>query len=126
MNIFAKFIVVGVLNTALGYAVIFGFMYLLGVSPVLSNAAGYLIGLTVSYLLNRNFTFRSAAKSKPEIFRFLLVFLISYFANLSVLLILIQNMGMHEGIAQVLAGIVYVATSFLMNKYYVFRPRFLD
>ena len=122
MNLFAKFIFVGLLNTTLGYAVIFGFMYLLGASPILSNVAGYLIGLTVSYLLNRKFTFKSAAESRPELIRFLLVFLLSYFANLSVLVILISNFGVHDGMAQVLAGVVYVVTSFLMNKYYVFRP----
>jgi putative flippase GtrA len=121
MNIFAKFIAVGILNTALGYAAIFGFMYLLGASPILSNAAGYLIGLSVSYVLNRRFTFKSSAKTSPELLRFLLVFLVSYLANLAVLLILIQNLEVHQGIAQVLAGVVYVATSFLMNKYYVFR-----
>jgi putative flippase GtrA len=123
---FLKFILVGTLNTALGYAVILGCMYLLGISAVLSNLTGYLFGLTISYVLNRNFTFKSTSKSKTELLRFLIVFLLSYLANLVVLLASIHYAGMHEMIAQVLAGMVYVVTSFLMNKYYVFSRLVLE
>lgn len=123
---FLKFMLVGTLNTALGYAVIFACMYLLGLSAVLSNVTGYLFGLTISYALNRSFTFKSTSKSKTELLRFLIVFLIAYLANLGVLLASIRYAGMHEGMAQVLAGAVYVATSFLMNKYYVFRRLVLE
>jgi putative flippase GtrA len=121
MKIFAKYLLVGLLNTALGYAVIFGCMYLAGWSAILSNVAGYSAGLMISYALNRTFTFRSTAKSHSEIVRFLLVFLISYLSNLGVLWTLIHQAGIHEGVSQVLAGIVYVVTSFLMNRFYVFK-----
>lgn len=123
---FLKFVMVGTLNTALGYAVIFACMYLLGLSAVLSNVTGYLFGLTFSYALNRNFTFKSTSKSKTELVRFLFVFLVAYFANLGVLLALLRYAEMNEGFAQVLAGAVYVVTSFLMNKYYVFRRLALE
>lgn len=123
---FLKFVMVGTLNTALGYAVIFACMYLLGFSAVLSNVTGYLFGLTISYALNRSFTFKSTSKSKTEVVRFLFVFLVAYLANLGVLLALIRYAGMHEGVAQVSAGAVYVVTSFLMNKYYVFRRLALE
>ena len=123
---FLKFVVVGTLNTALGYAVIFACMYLLGLSAVLSNVTGYLFGLTISYVLNRSFTFKSTSKSTTEVVRFLFVFLIAYLANLGVLLALIRYAGMHEGVSQILAGAVYVVTSFLMNKYYVFRRLALE
>ncbi len=116
-----KFLVVGVLNTLLGYAIIFACMYLLGATAVVSNIIGYMTGLVLSYVLNRKITFQSTSKSKAEIFRFLLVFLVAYLANLGVLLMLIRIEGVHEGVAQVLAGIVYVFVSFFLNKYYVFH-----
>ncbi|WP_077046219.1 GtrA family protein [Pseudomonas sp. KK4] len=115
-----KFVIVGVLNTILGYSVIFGCMYILGMDPVISNVVGYLIGLMLSYTLNRKVTFQSTSKSKSEVVRFLIVFLIAYFANLAVLMILINVGVFHEVVNQIVAGAVYVVFSFFLNKYYVF------
>lgn len=116
-----KFLFVGALNTLFGYAVIFFCMYILGASAVASNVIGYLMGLVLSYVLNRKVTFRSTSKSRMEAVRFLFVFLIAYAMNLCVLLLLIRVGQVHEGLAQVLAGMAYIAVSFLLNKYYVFQ-----
>ena len=124
MKQFLRFAAVGVANTAIGYAVIFACMYLLKMGAVASNVVGYAVGLVVSYLLNRNFTFRSVAARAPELLRFVSIFLLAYLANLCVLMLLIRRLDMHEGVAQVLAGVAYFVLSFLMSKYYVFAgPR---
>lgn len=115
-----RFAAVGVVNTGLGYAVIFACMYLLGLGAVLSNVLGYAVGLVVSYILNRTYTFRSAAAAQGEILRFISIFLLAYLANLAALMLLIHRIGMHEGGAQLLAGVVYFGLSFILNKYYVF------
>lgn len=115
-----RFAAVGVVNTALGYAVIFACMYLVGLGAVTSNVIGYAVGLIVSYLLNRSFTFRSAAPPRREIIRFVAIFLLAYLANLATLVLLIRHAGVHEGVAQLIAGVVYFALSFVLNKYYVF------
>lgn len=115
-----RFAAVGVVNTGLGYAVIFACMYLAGLGAVVSNVIGYAVGLIVSYLLNRSFTFRSAAPPRAEILRFVAIFLLAYLANLAALVGLIRHAGMHEGVAQVVAGVVYFVLSFVLNKYYVF------
>lgn len=116
-----RFLLVGALNTLLGYAIIFAFMYLIGFTAVVSNIIGYIIGLVLSYVLNRKITFRSTSESKAEMLRFLLVFFLAYLANLGALLALIRIGSVHEGLAQVFAGIVYVFVSFFLNKYYVFH-----
>ncbi len=121
MRQFVKFFLVGVFNTGVGYAVIFSCMYLLGLSAVLSNILGYLFGLSISYFLNRNFTFRSTSQPKTEIPKFLFVFFVAYFANLGVLLLLLSHTEIHEALSQIIAGVVYITTSFSMNKNFVFR-----
>ena len=118
-----KFAVVGALNTALGYAAIFGCMYVLGLGAVVSNVIGYTVGLAVSYSLNRSFTFRSSGARRAEMMRFLAIFLLAYLANLGVLVLLVLRFSWHEAVAQVIAGVVYFGLSFLLNKYYVFRGR---
>ncbi len=116
-----KYVVVGLANTALGYAIIFGCMYWLGLGPVLSNVIGYALGLVVSYLLHRKVTFQSTQTGHAEALRFLVVFGVAYSLNLLMLMLLIDYWHVHKGWSQVIAGAVYVIASFLMQKFYVFR-----
>lgn len=121
MKQFLRFLTVGVFNTIFGYCIIFACMYVAGLSAEVSNMFGYAVGLTTSYLLNRNYTFRSKQARKGEIARFLVVFAIAYVANFLALLLLIRQLDVHEGLSQILAGAVYVLASYAMNKVYVFR-----
>jgi putative flippase GtrA len=116
-----RFATVGVLNTLLGYAVIFLCMYVLGQGAVTSNVIGYAVGLLVSFVLNRTFTFRSTSAALPEAFRFLVIFVLAYLANLGVLIFLTRQLHVHEGLSQVLAGAVYFVLSFALSKCYVFK-----
>jgi putative flippase GtrA len=123
MKQFYRFLTVGVFNTLLGYCIIFACMYLVNMSPEISNLFGYSVGLVASYILNRNYTFNSNQRQKTEIIRFLVVFIIAYGSNFAILVILIHKFGIHEGASQILAGIIYVTVSFFMNKYYVFKAK---
>jgi putative flippase GtrA len=119
--LFTKFIIAGLLNTLAGYSVIFSAMYLMGISSEISNALGFGFGLGVSYLLHRNFTFKSNLAKNKEFIRFFSVFCISYAANFVILLLLIYYYKVNPALSQILAGLAYVSTSFLLNKQYVFR-----
>ncbi|WP_394789267.1 GtrA family protein [Rhodoferax sp.] len=121
MKQLAKYLLVGVLNSGFGYAIIFSCMYLLHMRPEISNVIGYGFGMVISYALNRDFTFERVATGRSAAMRFIFVGLVAYSANLGMLLALIHYAHLHEGVAQVLAGGVYVATSFLIYKFYVFR-----
>lgn len=121
MSQFVRFLLVGIFNTVFGFAVIFACMYLAKLGPLLSNVIGYGGGLVTSYALNKWFTFRSTARGAAEPLRFLLVFGISYLLNLAALLVLVRHLAVHEGLAQLVAGVVYVSASYLLNRYFVFR-----
>ncbi|TFH44546.1 MAG: GtrA family protein [Lysobacterales bacterium] len=121
MKQFLRFLTVGVINTIVGYCVIFACMYLAKMSAESSNVTGYAVGLIASYILNRRYTFNSKQNRRSEIIRFLTVFVVAYAANFAVLVLLIHTLGLHEGASQILAGLVYVVASFIMNKYYVFQ-----
>lgn len=82
---------------------------------------GYLAGLTFSYILNRTYTFASQQKPSKEIVKFVLVFLVAYLLNFLILILLIHKLNIHEGVSQIVAGVFYVMSSFLMNKYYAFK-----
>jgi putative flippase GtrA len=119
---FARFVAVGIFNTLLGYAVIFACMYVAKMGAEASNVAGYAVGLVASYALNRSYTFGSRARVSGELVRFLAVFGVAYGLNFVALLVLIHALGVHAALSQVLAGVVYVGASYLMNRFYVFKP----
>ena len=63
-----RFLLVGVVNTLVGYGVMFGLYNLAGLhlwgdpGYWISSAANYLVGSVVSFFLNKHFTFRSREK----------------------------------------------------------------
>ena len=117
----ASFGAVGVINTLVGYAVIYACMLGLGMSPLSSNVAGYALGLCCSFLLNRRLTFRSQGRAHREALRFLLAFAVAYACNVAVLLASIELIGIDPVWAQLVAGVAYTGVFFVLSKLYVFR-----
>ena len=67
---FLKFVIVGVLNTLFGSAVMFGCYNLLHLSYWVSTAANYVFGSILSYFLNKHFTFQNKEKGAGTLLRF--------------------------------------------------------
>lgn len=66
----AKFLVVGVINTLVGTAIMFGLYNLAHCSYWMSSAANYILTSILSFFLNKYFTFGSKEKSAAEVLRF--------------------------------------------------------
>lgn len=115
-----RFALVGVFNTVFGYGLIFACMYILGLTPIASNIVGYGVGVLFAYLLHRNFTFGSAGTHRKEATRFLVVFGLAYTANLTVLYLLTHRFRVSGAWSQILSGAVYVTSSFVLSKCFVF------
>lgn len=116
-----RFLLVGVVNTLVGLVVIFGLKFFLQAGDVLANAAGYLVGLSVSFLLNRSWTFRHRGNVGGAAVRFFAAFIIAYAINLSVVLTLIEWWSVNGYLAQALGVPPYTVTFFLLSKYFAFR-----
>lgn len=116
-----RFLIVGVLNTIVGLSVIFACKAFAGFGDALANATGYAVGLAVSFVLNRSWTFDFTGRSARALLRFLLVFAVAYVLNLLTVLALIRYAGMPSYLAHVLGIIPYTTFSFLANHYFVFR-----
>ena len=75
---FFRFILVGVVNTMVGYTVMFSLWNLAGlhawgdVGYWISSAANYIVGSIVSFFLNKHFTFRNQEKGMKVVLRFAL------------------------------------------------------
>ena len=73
-----RFILVGLVNTLVGYGVMFGLYNLAGLHAWgdagywISSAANYVVGSVVSFFLNKHFTFRSRERGAGVVVRFIL------------------------------------------------------
>ena len=73
-----KFLIVGVINTLVGSAVMFLLYNGFRTGYWIASACNYIIGSIVSYFLNKHFTFRSKEKSLREVITFAVNIVICY------------------------------------------------
>lgn len=116
-----KFVVVGIANTLVGLLAIYLSKWALGFSDVLANISGYIIGLAVSFLLNRGWTFRHLGAVLPTLSRFLAIFAAAYLLNLATVLIAIYSFGVNAYLAQTIGIVPYAAFFYLGSRYFAFR-----
>lgn len=111
---------VGLVNTTLSLSVIW-IASRMGMGPYLANMAGYAVGLTNSFVMNRAVTFRKQSSAPGAASRFLMTFAAAYVVNLTVLTAGLSISGTHELLWQAIAMIAYTAVFFLLSKWFVFR-----
>ena len=69
---FWKFILVGIINTIFGTAIMFVFYNLFHFSYWISSASNYFFGSILSYFLNKYFTFKHKGNNKKTILKFII------------------------------------------------------
>ncbi len=117
-----RFGLTGLANSAVGWAVIFGGLWA-GLGGLAANAAGYAVGLVLSFTLNRRFVFGvTGSVSAREVAKFLAAFAVAYGANVAVLLAAQSVLGADSALAQLPAIAAYVLIFFLLSQFVVFRP----
>jgi putative flippase GtrA len=115
---------VGIANTVVCLTAIYVGLNVIGLPYAAANAIGYALGLTVSFLLNRRFTFRSSRgifSREPVLF--LAVAGVSYAVQMGALVVLIELLRVDQSIAQIPAMAVYTACGYAGNKFVTFRRR---
>lgn len=131
---FARFIIVGVLNTLVTLAVIFLCKSLLGINPWVANAAGYVAGVINSFLWSKQWVFNSNGSWHREAVKFgvgfglcyLLQFAVTWglteYTPLSTLLVEIGGFTLSGyGIATLLGMGIYTIVFFIYNRLIAFK-----
>lgn len=122
-----KFLLTGVVNTAVGAAVMFLLYNLAGCSYWLSSAANYLVGGTVSFFLNKYFTFHSTERSWAQVGRFVLTvavcWLVAYGVAKPLTLRLLAGEGerFQTNAAMVVGMGLYTVLNYLGQRLFAFR-----
>lgn len=112
----------GVLNTLVGFAVIFTLMWV-GFSPVVANMAGYACGFVLGFVLSKKMVFRSQGGALGEAWRYLAVFAFAFLLNLAVLELALNALAIPAVAAQLAAAGAFTVAMFAMSRLFVFSPR---
>jgi len=118
---FLRYLVAGLLNTALGYAVFLALHLGLGLDARPANAMAFAVALLQSLLLNRWFVFRGARLGLGAAWRFGVGFALAYGLNFLVLHLLLRQ-GMPAALAQLVAMAAYTVSFYGLNRVWVWRP----
>ncbi|MGR9108871.1 MAG: GtrA family protein [Gammaproteobacteria bacterium] len=118
---FLRFATVGGIATAVHYLILITLVQGLGANPVWASGIGFVIGATFNYVLNYRFTFRSNAKHRHAVVKFLLVAGLGLVLNSLAMLVFIVHLGLFYLLAQVLATSLVLLWNFLGNRLWVFR-----
>ena len=124
---FLKFMVVGVVNTVVGTAVMFVMYNVFHQSYWISSASNYVVGSILSYFLNKYFTFESKKKSLSQVLKFVLnislCYLVAYgIAKTAVTWMLQGQQGaLRDNLAMVVGMVLFTLLNYIGQRAYVFK-----
>ncbi len=124
---FLRFIIVGVINTLFGTAIMFVFYNVFGLSYWLSSASNYFFGSILSYFLNKYFTFRYKKRDWKVVGRFVLnisvCYLIAYGAAKPLVRALLSGASatIQENVAMLCGMCLFVALNYLGQRFFAFK-----
>lgn len=122
-----KFLLVGVLNTLIGCGTMFLLYNWAGCSYWISSASNYVIGGSVSFFLNKYFTFRKKEWSWAQVWKFAVnvavCYVIAYgLAKPLVLRFLAgQTLRLQENIAMLVGMVLYTGLNYLGQRFFAFQ-----
>jgi len=122
-----RYIIVGIVNTLFGSAVMYAAYNIFGCTYWVSSALNYIFGSILSFFLNKYFTFRSQGKTRKEIVRFVVNILTCYFVAYGVARPLLSrvlgsvSVPVLENAAMALGILIFVTMNYFGQKFFVFR-----
>ncbi|MCQ4635271.1 GtrA family protein [Anaerovorax odorimutans] len=123
----AKFIIVGIINTIVGTAIMFGLYNFAGCSYWVSSAANYILTSILSFFLNKHFTFQHKGSTIKSAARFTVNIAICYLlaygiAKPAVLCFLSgQPKAIQENIAMLAGMCLFVGFNYLGQRFFAFK-----
>lgn len=125
-----KFISVGIVNTILGMAIMFGLYNLLGCSYWVSSAANYIIVSILSYVLNKKFTFGHKGEVAASSIRFAVNIAVCYLVAyglakpLAIWALAGCEVTLQENIAMLIGMCIFTGTNYIGQRLFVFKQKY--
>jgi len=126
---FARFLLVGVLNTLVGTAIMFGLYNLAGCSYWVSSATNYVLTSILSFFLNRSFTFQSEEKSARQVLRFAIniavCYLLAYGIAKPLCLFVLedQTTAVRDNVSMLAGMALFTLLNYLGQRFFAFKEQ---
>lgn len=122
-----RFILVGIVNTLVGTAIMFGLYNFAHCSYWFSSAANYVLTSILSFFLNKYFTFQNKEKSVGQVLRFAIniavCYLLAYGIAKPLTLTALRGAGkqLQNNIAMLVGMCLFVALNYLGQRLFAFK-----
>lgn len=126
---FLTFLIVGVVNTLFGTAIMLVLYNVFGCSYWVSSFCDYFFGSILSYFLNKHFTFHYQGTDWRSIVKFALNIVVCYLIAYSLALPLTQaaleslqlSKPVVENVAMLVGTVLFMVINYLGQKFYAFK-----
>ena len=121
-----KFVIVGIINTIVGMALMFGLYNIAGCSYWVSSLNNYIFTSILSYILNKRFTFGHKGDIKGSAFRFAVniavCYLIAYGIVKPLMLRLLHNqpVRVQENVAMLAGMVIFTGLNYIGQRFFAF------
>ena len=122
-----RFLIVGVVNTLVGMAIMFGLYNLAGASYWVSSAANYVLTSILSFFLNKYFTFRNRERSWSQVLRFAVNIAVCYLLAygiakpLCLRLLAHATVTMRDNVSLFVGMVLFTGLNYLGQRLFAFK-----
>ena len=126
---FLKFILVGVVNTLIGTAVMFFCFNVLVWSYWVSSALNYIVGSIVSYMLNKRYTFQQKGHDWHTVWKFIVNITICYVLAYGLAKPLVTwllsgvTMNIQGNVALLVGMVLFVGLNYIGQRFWAFSSK---
>ncbi|MDO5549035.1 MAG: GtrA family protein [Eubacteriales bacterium] len=124
---FLRFVLVGVVNTLFGTAIMFSAYNLLGLNYWVSSALNYILASILSYFLNKHFTFQNKEKGIGVLFRFVINILVCYLLAYGIAKPLIRALltsagpRIQDNVSMLTGMVLFTFFNYFGQKFFAFK-----
>jgi len=122
-----RFLVVGVINTLFGMAIMFILYNVFHVGYWWSSAANYFFGSILSFVLNKNYTFRHHGDTLKSAVKFTIQIVICYLIAYGVAKPLMlwalsgQSQSLQENAAMLVGVVLFTVLNYIGQRFFAFK-----
>ena len=126
---FLKFILVGIINTVVGTAIMFFCFNVLAWSYWVSSASNYIVGSIVSYLLNKRYTFGQKGHDWHIIWKFIINITLCYGLAYGLAKPFVAwglsgiSTNVQGNVALLVGMVLFVGFNYIGQRFWAFSPK---
>ena len=122
-----RFLIVGVINTLVGMAIMFGLYNLAHCSYWVSSAANYILTSILSFFLNKYFTFQNKEQSLSQVLRFVINIAVCYGLAYGIAkplcraLLANASVTVRDNVSMLVGMVLFTGLNYLGQRFFAFQ-----